>query len=67
MRKYILRGAGLLLVIGSLLGIAPTAKVEAQTCACTLQCIQGYHCCTDVAGGQCRQTCIPDSQACPPS
>jgi hypothetical protein len=38
---------------------AATPKVEAQK-ACTLLCIQGYHCC--VQGN--KDTCVPESQAC---
>ncbi|HEY4564355.1 MAG TPA: hypothetical protein VIJ36_15330 [Thermoanaerobaculia bacterium] len=38
----------------------PAHKSEAASGACTLLCIQGYHCCVQ---GQ-NQTCVPDSQNC---
>lgn len=52
-----------------LLGLALTAtallstphRAESQT-ACTLLCIQGYHCCVNNGG---HQGCVPDSQPCP--
>lgn len=67
MRKNILRGAGLLLVLGSLLGFTPTptAAQQAQTCACNVLCIQGDHCCTDVVNGQCQVSCVPNNVRCP--
>ena len=36
-------------------------RAESQQQACTLFCIQGYHCCIDHAG---TQTCIPLNQKC---
>jgi hypothetical protein len=46
------------------LGLACTAllsvPVPSHAQACTLLCIQGYHCC--VHGN--NETCIPDSEAC---
>ncbi len=46
------------------LGLACTAllsvPVPSHAQACTLLCIQGYHCC--VHGN--NQTCIPNSEAC---
>ena len=42
----------------ALLSSAPPAQSQQQ--ACTLLCIQGYHCC--VQGN--NQTCIPDSEPC---
>jgi len=48
----------LLITIFALSTLAP--RVEAQDRACTLLCIQGYHCC--VHGN--NQTCVPDSQNC---
>jgi hypothetical protein len=48
------------------LGLSCTAllsvpvKSHAQT-ACTLLCIQGYHCCVNGS----HQGCVPDSQPCP--
>jgi len=58
MRKTTARILGLLVTIAALSTAAP--RVEAQDQACTLLCIQGYHCC--VQGN--NQTCVPDSQAC---
>ena len=57
MRKNAARILGLLITVFAL--AAPAHKTEAAG-ACTLLCIQGYHCC--VHGS--NQTCIPDSQAC---
>jgi hypothetical protein len=65
MRKHILRGAGLLLVLGALLGFTPTMTEAQQTCACNVLCIQGYHCCTALVNGQCQVRCIPENQHCP--
>jgi hypothetical protein len=66
MRKYVLRGAGLLLVLGSLLGITPTTKADAQQCcACTLDCVFGKHCCARVVNGRCEQTCLASGLPCP--
>ncbi|HSS51809.1 MAG TPA: hypothetical protein VLX28_22945 [Thermoanaerobaculia bacterium] len=46
------------------LGFACTAMLSVPASshaqACTLLCIQGYHCC--IHGN--NQTCIPDSEAC---
>lgn len=36
-------------------------RAESQQQACTLLCIQGYHCCVDHAG---NQSCIPQDQKC---
>lgn len=59
MRKNAARILGLLITVFALSSLAP--RVEAQTKgACTLFCIQGYHCC--VHGS--NQSCVPDSQAC---
>jgi hypothetical protein len=58
MRKNVARILGLLVTVFALSTLAP--RVEAQDKACTLLCIQGYHCC--VHGN--NQTCVPDSQAC---
>ena len=59
MRKTTARILGLLVTIAALSTAAP--RVEAQdTRACTLACIQGYHCC--VQGN--NQTCVPQTQAC---
>jgi hypothetical protein len=66
MRKHIMRGAGLLLVLGSLLGFVPSSKADAQqVCACNVLCIRGDHCCTVAINGQCHVFCIPNSQPCP--
>jgi len=65
MRKHILRGAGLLLVLGALLGFTPTLTAAQQTCVCNVLCIQGDHCCTAVVNGQCQVSCIPNSMRCP--
>jgi len=40
--------------------LSSVPKAESQQ-ACTLLCIQGYHCCVDHAG---NQSCIPDSEPC---
>jgi hypothetical protein len=40
--------------------LSPTPKAESQQRACTLFCIQGYHCC--VQGS--TQSCVPQSQPC---
>jgi hypothetical protein len=58
MRKNAARILGLLVTVFALSATAP--RVEAQDRACTLFCIQGYHCC--VHGN--NQTCVPNSQAC---
>jgi hypothetical protein len=58
MRKNAARILGLLVTVFALSTSAP--KVEAQNGACTLLCIQGYHCC--VQGN--KDTCVPDSQPC---
>lgn len=66
MRKSILRIGGLLSVVGSLLAVAPARQAAAQlTCACTIDCRVGLHCCARVAVDFCEQTCIPDGQPCP--
>jgi hypothetical protein len=57
MRKNAARILGLLVTVFALSTATPRA--EAQK-ACTLLCIQGYHCC--VHGN--NDTCVPDSQAC---
>ena len=52
-----------------LLGLALTAtallsipsRAESQQQACTLLCIQVYHCCVDHNG---TQSCIPESEPC---
>jgi hypothetical protein len=58
MKRIRLGLLGLALTATALLSSPPRA--ESQT-ACTLLCIQGYHCC--VNGN--HQSCIPDSQSCP--
>jgi len=57
MRKNAARILGLLV---TLFALSSVPKVEAQNSACTLLCIQGYHCC--VQGS--NQTCVPETQAC---
>jgi len=58
MKKKITLGVfGLALSTIALLGSAP--KAESQQ-ACTLFCIQGYHCC--IQGS--NQTCVPLSEEC---
>ncbi|MFL6260732.1 MAG: hypothetical protein ACJ76Y_13550 [Thermoanaerobaculia bacterium] len=57
MRKNAARILGLLVTVLAL--STPAHRAEAQK-ACTLLCIQGYHCC--VHGS--NQTCVPDSQPC---
>jgi hypothetical protein len=57
MRKTALRVAGLLLVLAAVASSTPRAQAQQ---ACTLLCIQGYHCCTH--GG--NQSCVPESQPC---
>ena len=59
MRKTTARILGLLVTVAALTTATP--KVQAAQRACTLLCIQGYHCC--VQGNS--QSCIPQSQACP--
>jgi hypothetical protein len=61
MRKTTARILGLLLTIVALTAAAPKVEAtqDAKT-ACTLLCIQGYHCC--VQGS--NQTCVPETQAC---
>jgi hypothetical protein len=58
MRKNAARILGLLVTVFAL--SIPSHKVEAAGSACTLLCIQGYHCC--VQGS--NDTCVPDSQPC---
>jgi hypothetical protein len=58
MRKNAARILGLLVTVLALSTSAPH-RVSAQQ-ACTLLCIQGYHCC--VQGS--HDTCVPDSQPC---
>jgi hypothetical protein len=58
MRKTTARILGILITVAAL--TAATPKAEAAGTACTLLCIQGYHCC--VNGG--NQTCVPQSEAC---
>lgn len=58
MRKNAARILGLLATVFALSTTAPH-RVSAQQ-ACTLLCIQGYHCC--VQGS--HDTCVPDSQPC---
>ena len=58
MRKATGRILGMLLTVAALTAAAP--KAEAAKTACTLLCIQGYHCC--VQGN--KDTCVPLSQAC---
>jgi hypothetical protein len=65
MRKHILRGAGLLLVLGAMLGFTPAPTAAQQTCACNVLCIRGDHCCTAVVNGQCQVSCVPNSMPCP--
>jgi len=56
MRKLKLGLFGLFLTAAALTSVP---RAESQQ-ACTLLCIQGYHCCLTHSG----QTCIPDSQTC---
>jgi hypothetical protein len=58
MRKNAARILGLLVTALALTTSAPH-RVSAQQ-ACTLLCIQGYHCC--VQGS--HDVCVPDSQPC---
>jgi hypothetical protein len=58
MLKTTARILGFLLTVAALSTSAPRA--EAQQRACTLFCIQGYHCCVD--GNS--QSCVPLSQPC---
>ena len=58
MRKNAARILGLLVTVFAL--STPVHKAEAAGSACTLLCIQGYHCC--VHGN--NDTCVPDSQPC---
>jgi hypothetical protein len=58
MRKNAARILGLLVTVFALSTAAP--RVQAQEQACTLLCIQGYHCC--VQGS--HDVCVPDSQDC---
>lgn len=60
MGKTTARILGMLITVAAL--TAATPKVEAAQRACTLLCIQGYHCC--VNGN--NETCVPQAQACPP-
>ena len=57
MRKNAARILGLIV---TLFALSSVPRVEAQTGACTLLCVQGYHCC--VQGS--NQTCVPETQAC---
>jgi len=59
MRKTTGRILGMLLTVAALTAASP--KAEAAKTACTLLCVQGYHCC--VNGN--NQSCIPQTQACP--
>jgi hypothetical protein len=43
------------------LALAALAGADQPTKACSLLCIQGYHCC--VTGN--NEQCVPDSQPCP--
>jgi hypothetical protein len=58
MRKNAARILGLLVTVFAL-STSSAHRVGAQQ-ACTLLCIQGYHCC--VQGS--HDTCVPDSQPC---
>lgn len=58
MRKTTARILGLLFTLAALTTATP--KVDAAQRACTLLCIQGYHCC--IQGS--NETCVPQSQAC---
>ena len=58
MRKTAARILGLLVTIAALTSATP--KIEAADPACTLLCIQGYHCC--IQGS--HPTCVPDAQTC---
>jgi hypothetical protein len=58
MRKTTARILGLLVTVAALATATP--KTEAAGTACTLLCIQGYHCC--VQGN--HPTCVPEAQAC---
>ncbi|HEY3571500.1 MAG TPA: hypothetical protein VGP73_26480 [Thermoanaerobaculia bacterium] len=54
MRKNAARILGLLITVLAL--AAPSHKAEAASGACTLLCVQGYHC---VVQGD-TQTCVPN-------
>ena len=54
MGKTAARILGLLVTVAAI--TAATPKVEAAKSACTLFCIQGYHCC--VQGN--HPTCVPE-------
>jgi hypothetical protein len=58
MRKTTARILGLLITVAALASATP--KTEAADPACTLLCIQGYHCCIQGT----HPTCVPDAQAC---
>ena len=58
MRKTTARILGLLLTVAAL--TAATPKAEAARTACTLLCIQGYHCCVQGNNRDLR----PEPQAC---
>jgi hypothetical protein len=58
MKRIKLALLGLALAATALL--STPSRVESQT-ACTLLCIQGYHCCVNGT----HQSCIPDSKPCP--
>jgi hypothetical protein len=67
MRKFVLRIAGLTLVLGALLGVAPVRQAAAQPpCACILDCHFGSKCCVRLVNGVCEQSCIPVGQTCNP-
>jgi uncharacterized membrane protein len=59
MRKTTGRILGMLITVAAL--TAATPKAEAAKTACTLLCIQGYHCCVNGS----NQSCIPQTEACP--
>ena len=58
MRNIKLGIVGLALTVCALLSGAPRAESQQ---ACTLLCIQGYHCCVNPGG---QQSCVPESQPC---
>jgi hypothetical protein len=49
------------IALSTLAAFSGAHKAQAQPQACTLLCIQGYHCCVSHDGSQ---SCIPESQPC---
>lgn len=48
-------------VLSTLALLSSAQRAESQQQACTLFCIQGYHCCVNHAG---NQSCVPLSEPC---